>query len=173
MLGLSILFTKTIIGTLAALAWSIASIVCGLTPSSAATTITTISVIFAPRARISVNASWPGVSKNVIRWLLYGIWYAPVCWVIPPNSVSKILLFLIWSINVVFPWSTWPIIVTIGALLTKSFGSFTTFNLSNKFCASTTSSFLKSKSNSKQSSAISSSFNIAVIVLATFFFVKK
>ena len=40
--------------------------VCGITPSSAATTRTTISVTFAPRARISVNASWPGVSRNVI-----------------------------------------------------------------------------------------------------------
>ena len=37
----------------------------GLTPSSAATTITAMSVTLAPRARIAVNASWPGVSRNV------------------------------------------------------------------------------------------------------------
>ena len=55
--GLSILFTATMIGTFAAFAWSIASSVCGITPSSAATTTTTMSVIFAPRARIRVNAS--------------------------------------------------------------------------------------------------------------------
>ena len=34
-------------------------------PSSAATTSTTISVTRAPRARIKVKASWPGVSINV------------------------------------------------------------------------------------------------------------
>ena len=62
--GLSILFTATTIGTPAALAWSMASIVCGITPSSAATTSTTMSVTLAPRARIRVNASWPGVSRK-------------------------------------------------------------------------------------------------------------
>ena len=63
--GLSILLTATTIGTPAALAWSTASLVCGITPSSAATTIITISVTWAPRARIAVNASCPGVSKKV------------------------------------------------------------------------------------------------------------
>ena len=42
--SLSILLTATTIGTSAALAWSIASSVCGFTPSSAATTITAMSV---------------------------------------------------------------------------------------------------------------------------------
>ena len=65
-LGLSILFTATIISTPAALAWLIASIVCGITPSSAATTSIAISVDCAPRIRIEVNASCPGVSRNVI-----------------------------------------------------------------------------------------------------------
>ena len=64
--GLSILLIATMIGTFAALAWSMASSVCGITPSSAATTSTTISVTFAPRARMRVNASWPGVSMNTI-----------------------------------------------------------------------------------------------------------
>ena len=63
--SLSILFTATTIGTPAALAWLIASMVCGITPSSAATTNTTMSVALAPRARMAVNASWPGVSKKV------------------------------------------------------------------------------------------------------------
>ena len=63
--GRSILLTATTIGTPAALAWSIASMVCGMTPSSAATTSTATSVTFAPRARRAVNASWPGVSRNV------------------------------------------------------------------------------------------------------------
>jgi hypothetical protein len=56
----------TTIGTLPALAWAIASFVCGITPSSAATTRITMSVTLAPRARIAVNASCPGVSRNVI-----------------------------------------------------------------------------------------------------------
>ena len=64
--GLSILFIATTIGTSAALAWAMASMVCGITPSSAATTRMTMSVALAPRARIAVNASWPGVSRKVI-----------------------------------------------------------------------------------------------------------
>ena len=44
-------------GTPAALTCEIASIVCGCTPSSAATTSTATSVTCAPRARIAVNAS--------------------------------------------------------------------------------------------------------------------
>jgi hypothetical protein len=43
-----------------------ASIVCGMTPSSAATTRTTMSVTLAPRARMAVKAAWPGVSMKVI-----------------------------------------------------------------------------------------------------------
>ena len=64
--GLSILLMATMIGTFAALAWRIASTVCGMMPSSAATTSTTMSVTLAPRARISVKAAWPGVSMKVI-----------------------------------------------------------------------------------------------------------
>ena len=63
--SLSILLTATTIGTDAALAWSIASTVWGITPSSAATTSTATSVTLAPRARIAVKASWPGVSRKV------------------------------------------------------------------------------------------------------------
>ena len=53
----SILLTATTIGTSAASAWLSASMVCGITPSSAATTSTAMSVDFAPRARMAVNAS--------------------------------------------------------------------------------------------------------------------
>ncbi len=63
----SLFVTATTIGTSAAFAWSMASTVWGMTPSSAATTRTTMSVTFAPRRRISVKASWPGVSKKVSR----------------------------------------------------------------------------------------------------------
>ena len=55
----------TRIVTPAAFAALIDSIVCGMTPSSAATTSTTRSVTWAPRWRIAVKASWPGVSRNV------------------------------------------------------------------------------------------------------------
>ena len=57
--SLSTLLTATMIGTPAALAWFSASTVCGITPSSAATTSTTMSVISAPRARMAVNARGP------------------------------------------------------------------------------------------------------------------
>ena len=72
--SLSILLTATMNGTSAARAWSIASIVCGMTPSSAATTMTATSVIFAPRARIAVKASWPGVSRKVISRPSWRTW---------------------------------------------------------------------------------------------------
>ena len=63
-----------------------ASTVCGITPSSAATTRTTMSVAFAPRARMAVNAAWPGVSRKVT--VPFGVFtqYAPMCWVMPPAS---------------------------------------------------------------------------------------
>ena len=63
----SILLIATIILALADLAKLIASMVWGLTPSSAATTITTMSVSMAPCWRIAAKASWPGVSRNVIN----------------------------------------------------------------------------------------------------------
>ena len=66
--GLSILLIATMIGTPAALAWLIDSIVCGITLSSAATTRMAMSVACAPRARIAVKAAWPGVSMKVIFW---------------------------------------------------------------------------------------------------------
>ncbi len=72
--GRSILFSATTTGTSAALAWAMASRVCGITPSSAATTSTTMSVTFAPRALMAVNASWPGVSTNAIFLPSCSIW---------------------------------------------------------------------------------------------------
>ena len=72
--GRSHLFIATTIGTFAALACLIDSIVCGLTPSSAATTKITISVNFDPLALISVKAAWPGVSIKVILFVSWVIW---------------------------------------------------------------------------------------------------
>ena len=94
--GLSILLIATIIGTLAALAWLIASIVCGITASSAATTRMTISVTCAPRARMAVNASCPGVSRNVTCFSSSSsTLYAPMCCVILPDSPATTLEFRI------------------------------------------------------------------------------
>ena len=107
-------------GTLAAFECSMASIVWGFTPSSAATTRITISVTFDPLALISVNAAWPGVSIKVILLLSsILILYAPICCVIPPCSPATMFVFLKASSNDVFPWSTCPITVTIGALFIK------------------------------------------------------
>ena len=64
--GRSTLLIATIIGTPAFLACEMASMVCGITESSAATTRMTMSVTCAPRARIAVNASWPGVSRKLM-----------------------------------------------------------------------------------------------------------
>ena len=65
-----------------------------------------MSVTFAPRARMAVNASWPGVSRNVTLRPSTGTWYAPMCWVIPPASVSTTLALRMASSSVVLPWST-------------------------------------------------------------------
>ena len=73
-----------------------------------------MSVTFAPRARMAVNASWPGVSRNVIFRPSTSAWYAPMCCVIPPASVSTTAAWRIASSSVVLPWSTWPMIVTTG-----------------------------------------------------------
>ena len=54
--------------TFAALAWLMDSMVWGMMPSSAATTRTAISVMLAPRARMEVNASWPGVSRKAVSY---------------------------------------------------------------------------------------------------------
>jgi hypothetical protein len=91
--GRSILLIATIIGTPAFLACEIASMVCGMTESSAATTSTTMSVTCAPRARMAVKASWPGVSRKVMT-LPPGssTWYAPMCWVMPPDSPATTLV---------------------------------------------------------------------------------
>ena len=130
--GLSILFIATIIGTPAAWACSIASFVCGITPSSDATTRTTISVICAPLALISVNAACPGVSIKVIVLLFLTTWYAPICCVIPPASPVTTWLERIVSKSVVFPWSTCPIIVTIAGRLDKSSALSSTSNSSKR-----------------------------------------
>ena len=55
--GRSTLLIATTIGTSAARACEIDSLVCGMTLSFAATTSTAMSVTFAPRARMAVNAS--------------------------------------------------------------------------------------------------------------------
>ena len=112
--GLSILLMATMIETPAALAWLIDSTVCGMMPSSAATTRTAMSVMSAPRARMAVNASWPGVSRKVISLPLTLTWYAPMCWVMPPASVEVTSEWRIASRMEVLPWSTCPITTTTG-----------------------------------------------------------
>ena len=66
--GLSILLMATMKGIAASLMLARASSVCAFTPSSAATTSIAMSAARAPRCRMAVNAAWPGVSMNVIRF---------------------------------------------------------------------------------------------------------
>ena len=72
--GLSILLMATMMGMSAALAWLMDSTVWGMMPSSAATTRMAISVTIAPRARMEVNASWPGVSRKVMGLPPIWVW---------------------------------------------------------------------------------------------------
>ena len=118
--SLSILFTATTMGTPAALAWLIASTVCGMTPSSAATTSTITSVTCAPRARMAVKASCPGVSMKVIWRPLMSTTEAPMCCVMPPASLSTTPVSRMASRSDVLPWSTWPMTVTTGGLGSRS-----------------------------------------------------
>ena len=104
--GRSVLFSAMTIGTPAARAWSMASTVWGMTPSSAATTSTAMSVTRAPRARIAVKASWPGVSRNTMRRPSWVASLAPMCWVMPPRSPSATDDLRIASRRLVLPWST-------------------------------------------------------------------
>ena len=69
---MSILLSATTIGTPAARACAMASSVCGRTPSSAATTMMAMSVTRVPRARMAEKASWPGVSRKVMRRVVEG-----------------------------------------------------------------------------------------------------
>ncbi|RNA03221.1 hypothetical protein BpHYR1_036322 [Brachionus plicatilis] len=80
-----------------------------------------MSVTIAPLDRIKENAACPGVSKNVMfRFLFLSLTLkAPMCWVIPPNSLSTMWLSRRESSKVVLPWSTWPIMVTTGGLVTR------------------------------------------------------
>ena len=64
------------------------STVCGLTPSSAATTRTTTSVILAPLARMVSNAAWPGVSINVI------VFSAPGTWTIKNEDKNEMMIII-------------------------------------------------------------------------------
>ena len=68
---------------------------------------------------MEVNASWPGVSMNVILRPLHVTVYAPMCCVMPPASPSVTLLLRIASSSEVLPWSTWPMIVTTGGRSTS------------------------------------------------------
>ena len=121
--GLSILLTATMMGTPAALAWLIDSTVWGMTPSSAATIRMTMSVTLAPRARMAVKVSWPGVSMKVIRRPLIVTWEAPMACVMPPASPAATPVWRMASRSDVLPWSTWPMTVTTGGRGLRSAGS--------------------------------------------------
>ena len=73
-----------------------------------------MSVMFAPRARREVNASWPGVSMNVMGCPLDIDLVGADVLGDPPLFPSTTLVLRIESRRVVFPWSTCPITVTTG-----------------------------------------------------------
>jgi hypothetical protein len=88
-----------------------------------------MSVTFAPRARIAVNAAWPGVSRKVMLLSPRFTLYAPMCCVMPPASPAATRALRIASSSEVFPWSTWPIIVMIGGRSLSSAGFSSVFFL--------------------------------------------
>ena len=134
--GLSILLMATMMGTPAALEWLMASTVWGMMPSSAATTSTTMSVHCAPRMRIAVKASWPGVSRKVICWPWISAVYAPMCCVMPPASPAVTWVLRMQSSREVLPWSTWPMMVTTGGrgsrFSSESSSTFSSISISSE-----------------------------------------
>ena len=100
-----------------------ASTVWGMTPSSAATTMAAMSVTLAPRARMAVKASWPGVSRNVIG-------LAVVLDLVGADVLGDAAglagghLGLADGVEqVVLPWSTWPMTVITGGRALEVFGA--------------------------------------------------
>src|SRR4029078_1171578 len=53
-------------------------------------TTTAMSVTFAPRARMGVNASWPGVSRNTTPRSPRVTSLAPICRLLPPRSAPGV-----------------------------------------------------------------------------------
>jgi hypothetical protein len=81
-----------------------------------------MSVTLAPRARMRVKASWPGVSRKTTFRSPTLTWYAPMCWVIPPASSAATDVSRIASRSEVLPWSTCPMTVITGARGSRSSG---------------------------------------------------
>ena len=95
-----------------------------------------MSVTFAPRERIRVNASWPGVSTKTTLRSFTTTLYAPICCVIPPASPPATSASRIASSKLVFPWSTCPMTVTTGGRgfklsLVSSFATSSTISSSS------------------------------------------
>ena len=111
------------IGTLAALAWLIASSVWGITPSSAATTMIAISVTRAPRPHRGERLVTRRVEEHDALAVVGTTSDAPMCWVMPPRSPAATSVDRMASSRLVLPWSTWPMTVTIGARGCSFFGS--------------------------------------------------
>ena len=78
-----------------------------------------MSVTDAPRARMAVNASCPGVSRKVIVLPPTVTEYAPMCCVMPPASPAVTFVLRILSSREVLPWSTCPMTVTTGGRVTS------------------------------------------------------
>jgi len=155
------------IGTFASFAWLMASTVCGMTPSTADTTSTTMSVTCAPRARILVNASWPGVSMKTMRPRLVSTLYAPMCWVMPPYSPSATFAERMASSSFVLPWSTCPITVTMGAR--RSTSSSLPFSSSMTVSSYSETTLILQSNSAASSCAVSESicwFSVTIVPMA-------
>ena len=80
-----------------------------------------MSVTLAPRARMAVNASWPGVSRNVtLRPSDVDLVGADVLGDAAGLGRRRRDDSRIASSRVVLPWSTWPMMVTTGGRATRA-----------------------------------------------------
>ena len=81
-----------------------------------------------------------------------------MCWVIPPASPATTLALRIWSSNDVLPWSTWPIMVTMGERNCRSSSLSSSSSSSISICFSMSMNST-SKPNSLATSSITSASN--------------
>ena len=117
-----------------------ASIVCGMTASSAATTSTTISVTCAPRARIEVKAAWPGVIEEGQHGTAFGFHLVGADMLRDPAGFAGNDIRLPDPVEKrgLSPWSTWPMMVMTGGRALRSSSLSSTVSITSSTSESET-----------------------------------
>ena len=93
------------------------SFVCGMKPSSAATTSSTTSMPVAPTSMFFISFSWPGTSMILAVWPLGSVSCAKPISIVMPRRCSSFSRSVSTPVSAlvrqVLPWSTWPAVPII------------------------------------------------------------